>query len=182
MDEASLQYLVYGLLLIVAISWLRYNSRRQRTLEQERNAAVVMACCQHLRDSGFYPDYWTLLADQQTLFALSRSTPGVAAAIEDGQVEITPIRLIIAGQMHHLSETVVKSHGGSAGFGFGNVFVGSGGSATTVESVHKASWLQLKVRDYDTPERWFQFLSPEVGQLFLDRVNLLLEEHAHSRG
>ena len=157
-----------------------YAAVRQAEINRQRKESRLSACREALATSGFQINYCLLLADRETLFALSRATPGVATSLPDGRYEIIPIAMIKEGRVSNLVETTVKTHGGSTGYGFGNVFVGSSHSTTRVDSQVRESWLQLKVRDYDRPDRWFQFPNSSSAQRYLDRVALLLEEHPYN--
>jgi len=150
--------------------------REQREADEyTRNFGKRDEATSRLTEKGFVAEVIVPLQDRKTFFAISRETPGVAVCTRDGQTEIIALDLIIDATVSNVVETTWKSKGGMTGFEVGGVFLGSGGTNTTISDKVTQSWLCLRVRDFDRPERWFCFASPEEARTQMNRIELLLE-------
>jgi hypothetical protein len=148
----------------------RYNERNEQAMRERQSDAD-----EKLIEHDFFPEWTTPLKDRKTFFSVSTRTPGVAVCNSEGACEVIPVENIKDGYVSNMVETTIESRGGMTGLEVSGAFFGRGGSNTTVTDRITQSWICLRVRDFDTPERWFCFASPEEARTQMNRIELLLE-------
>lgn len=151
--------------------WIERINEREAQAVRERQSDADEKLIEH----DFFPEWTTPLKDRKTFFSVNTRTPGVAVCNGEGVCEIIPLENIRDGYVSNMVETTIESRGGMTGLEISGAFFGRGGSNTTVTERITQSWICLRVRDFDTPERWFCFPSPEEARTQMNRIELLLE-------